>query len=484
MLGHVTNAAIYVRISQDREGAGLGVQRQEQDCRKLAEALRYQVVGVYSDNDISAYSGKVRPEYRRLLDDIRSGHVKALLVWHTDRLHRSPLELETFIQVADGIPTHSVTAGQLDLTKSSGRMAARIAGAVARNESEHKSERQRRKADELAAKGLPLGGGRPFGYEADGMTVRQAEADELRGMVTKVLAGESLNSILRDLNARSVATTRGGRWGYPSLRALLLRERNCGRMRHRGEVIGAAAWEPIISETDHDAVAAVLADPSRRTTTSPARKHLLSGLLRCGGCGSAMKAGWVSSRGKRYNMYRCPERGAGHVHRNMEKVDDYVTKRVLRQLGAVLFMPREVDTSALEVQRDAIKMRQDEMAVMYGNGLITAAQLSAFTASTTTRLSEITDELSQAVIGNTLDGVSGMSEDQWNALSLDRKRTIIDALMILTVEPVKHGPLPHNAGVAVKLRSDQTPGTRTTTFGFTMPTETVQKIRAAASSRS
>jgi hypothetical protein len=197
-----------------------------------------------------------------------------------------------------------------------------------------------------------------------------------------------------------------------------------------------------------------------------------------------MKAGWVSSRGKRYNMYRCPERGAGHVHRNMEKVDDYVTKRVLRQLGAVLFMPREVDTSALEVQRDAIKMRQDEMAVMYGNGLITAAQLSAFTASTTTRLSEITDELSQAVIGNTLDGVSGMSEDQWNALSLDRKRTIIDALMILTVEPVKHGPLPHNAGVAVKLRSDQTPGTRTTTFGFTMPTETVQKIRAAASSRS
>ena len=66
-------AAIYVRISSDREGAGLGVARQEEDCRALCDRLGWQPAGVYSDNDVSAYSGKKRPEWARLNEDIRDG---------------------------------------------------------------------------------------------------------------------------------------------------------------------------------------------------------------------------------------------------------------------------------------------------------------------------------------------------------------------------------------------------------------------------
>ncbi|MEV0583029.1 recombinase family protein [Nonomuraea sp. NPDC050310] len=54
-------AAIYCRISQDREGAGLGVARQEADCRKLVELRGWNVAGVYPDNDVSAYSGSPAP---------------------------------------------------------------------------------------------------------------------------------------------------------------------------------------------------------------------------------------------------------------------------------------------------------------------------------------------------------------------------------------------------------------------------------------
>ncbi|MEB0014852.1 recombinase family protein, partial [Glaciimonas sp. Cout2] len=56
-------AAIYVRISRDRVGAGLGVERQEDDCRVLAKQMGLEVVRVLVDNDISAYSGKKRPGY-------------------------------------------------------------------------------------------------------------------------------------------------------------------------------------------------------------------------------------------------------------------------------------------------------------------------------------------------------------------------------------------------------------------------------------
>jgi DNA invertase Pin-like site-specific DNA recombinase len=63
-------ALIYCRISQDREGAGLGVDRQRKDCEGLARRLGWQVVTVHTDNDASAYSGKVRTGYRALLDDL------------------------------------------------------------------------------------------------------------------------------------------------------------------------------------------------------------------------------------------------------------------------------------------------------------------------------------------------------------------------------------------------------------------------------
>jgi DNA invertase Pin-like site-specific DNA recombinase len=93
--------AIYARISSDPGGTRLGVERQIEDCEALAGSLGWTVAEVYVDNDVSAYSGRRRPEYERLCDDIKAGVVDGLLVWHPDRLHRSPRELEDFIDLCD-----------------------------------------------------------------------------------------------------------------------------------------------------------------------------------------------------------------------------------------------------------------------------------------------------------------------------------------------------------------------------------------------
>src|SRR5438105_722573 len=95
----VKRAAIYCRISQDREGAGLGVDRQRDDCEKLAASMGLTLVAIHTDNDISAFSGKTRPGYRALLNDLNTGHANVVIVWHTDRLHRSPRELEDYIDL-------------------------------------------------------------------------------------------------------------------------------------------------------------------------------------------------------------------------------------------------------------------------------------------------------------------------------------------------------------------------------------------------
>src|SRR5690606_22118105 len=114
------------------------------------------------------YSGKPRPGYLALLDAVRAGTVDAVVAWAPDRLHRSPRELEDFIDLIErtGLALQTVQSGEWNLSTSDGRMAARVVGAVARAESERKSERLKAKARQLAKAGkLPGGGSRPFGWE-------------------------------------------------------------------------------------------------------------------------------------------------------------------------------------------------------------------------------------------------------------------------------------------------------------------------------
>jgi site-specific DNA recombinase len=66
-------AAVYARISSDQEHLGLGVQRQLEDCRKLPAGRGWTVAEEYTDNNVSAYSGKPRPAYARMLSDLAAG---------------------------------------------------------------------------------------------------------------------------------------------------------------------------------------------------------------------------------------------------------------------------------------------------------------------------------------------------------------------------------------------------------------------------
>src|SRR5262249_13640253 len=153
------------------------------------------VAEVYIDRDISAYSGRRRPSYDRMVDDLKNGIRDAVVVVDQDRLTRHVRELEDFISLADanGIALASVS-GEIDLSTSDGRFRARIMGSVARQESEKKSERIQRQRDQAARLGRFGGGPRRYGYENDGVTVRRDEAKVVRDIARRLLAGESLRS--------------------------------------------------------------------------------------------------------------------------------------------------------------------------------------------------------------------------------------------------------------------------------------------------
>ena len=198
-------AGIYARISSDREADGLAIGRQLEDCERLAEERGWRVVERYIDQDVSAYNGRVRPAYRRLLGDLRTGSIDGVIVYHLDRLHRQPRDLEEFFDVCKtaGVDDLASVTGRINLADPDGQFQARILGAVAKKESDDKSRRIRRKHEELAAAGRLSGGGtRPYGYASDRRTIRPGEAAVIRETATRLLAGESVRSICTALNER------------------------------------------------------------------------------------------------------------------------------------------------------------------------------------------------------------------------------------------------------------------------------------------
>lgn len=333
----MVTAGIYVRISRDREGEGMGVDRQESDCRELADRLGWTVAAVYSDNDLSAYSGKPRPGYRALIESVQAGDLGGVIAWHNDRLVRRVLDLEELIALAEShrFEIQTVKAGDYNLATPTGRMIARQLVNLATYEIEHGRDRMKSAKAQAAAAGKWRGGRRPFGYEDDGMTVRPSEAAALENAARGIIAGRSLNALAREMNESGLRTA--GTWAHgcdgncgrkranqcpdrresrksfdgTNLRRLIQRPRNAGLIEERGEVIGTAQWPAIIPEDIWRAAVATLADPGRRTSPGSERRWLGSGLYTCGTCGAGL---FVASGAGRRRSYRCPNNA--HVTRD------------------------------------------------------------------------------------------------------------------------------------------------------------------------
>lgn len=437
-------AAIYARISDDKTGGGLGVRRQEDDCRALAEAQGFTVQTVYRDNDISAYSGKKRPGYQQMLADIAAGSVDVVISWHTDRLHRSPSELEDYIAVCNkhSVTTHTVKGGEIDLRTPEGMLRAGLLGQVARYESAHKAERVRRAQQQKAMTGGWLGGLRPFGWQiTNGVpTLDEAEAAIVREAHAHVLAGFSLGSFIQGLKERGITTARGGSWSYATLRQMLLRPRNAGLAQWKGEVVGQSEFPAIVERHIWEATSAVLIDPSRRRSRTNKVKHLLAGIALCE-CLRPVKSGQIVDRkGVKHMIYRCSESGPGHVNKRMSYVDEHVEKSVIFWLAfeAKVAQGAPADPTELEALRTdetAHRERLNSAARMFAEGTIDGEQLAEMSKGMRAKLEVIQQRLAvldeaaalqqEISLDDGTDWNDEASREKWFGLHIERKRAYI-----------------------------------------------------------
>lgn len=455
-------AGLYVRISDDREGRELGVTRQEEDLREAAARAGDEVIGVYSDNDrgASTRSRKPRPEYERLLEDARSGHIEKIWAYTSSRLTRRPMEHEGQIQLAErnGIVFDYIRSPSFDLNTANGRMIARMLAAKDANEAEETGERIARKFDQKRASGEYMGGGRYFGWQADGATPEPAEHEALAQAAQDVIAGVTGHAIMQRWNDAGLVTSRGNRWNLTTWRQVMVRPRNAGLVVHEGEIIGRYPWydSAPVTEDVWEAVCTILGDPGRKTSPGNKPKWLGSGLFVCWGCEQPhMYVHW--SGAAQHRMYLCKKTspllpGRRHMARQVKGVDEFVEDVIVARLTrpdavdlARSTQRPEVDVAGLRVERMTLRERLLELDDDLDAGRIDRERWLRRNAQAQDRLRQI-DELLRPVPGSPFVGVVdaddpaavwyGSLPDRSDGLPLEHRRRILDALMTVRILPV------------------------------------------------
>lgn len=443
-------AIIYCRVSSDPNQRSKSVDEQEKECRALATDRGWDIGEVLVDNDrgASRYSRKDRPAYRRLSKLLTDGDV--LVTWEASRAQR---DLKAYLQLRDLCAERGVMwcySGRVyDLARGDDRFTTGLDALLSEKEVEQTRERVLRAVRANAAAGKPHGK-LPYGY----MIVRDPDTGEplertpnpttapiLREIVSRILSGDSLYAVAGDLNDRGVPGPRPKRDGGPSpwipvtLRKIIESPTYAGLRTHKGEVVGKATWEPLISLDEHERILAVLADPSRRSNHRGSEPHwLLSGIAVCGVCGSSMRR----QKNRGYNTYVCAKGFC--VARSVRSLDPYVTEHALRRLeGQDLLADlgsQDADMATAVAEVTALRQRLDAFTDSAAEGETSPTALARIESRLRPQIAAVEAKMRRhAKSPLVLDVAGPLARSRWETMAMRDRRDLLRELV--TVEVVK-----------------------------------------------
>jgi DNA invertase Pin-like site-specific DNA recombinase len=444
-------AARYGRISLDKAGDEHGVANQLADQERLAAACDYRIVMTEVDNDISAFTGRHRPGYEKIMAAARRGEIDVILVMHPSRWWRNRNERAAGIGILKEarVSIVSTRGPNLDMSTAYGRGLADLLGAFDTMESDVKGERQQVANEANAKAGKPrLGSPAPFGWLADRATADPAEAAAVLAGCRIVLTTGSVTAVMRDWERRGVRPHQapGNPWTRTSVRQILLNPRNAGISVYKGEEVASGQWEALVPEQMWRAVTEAL-DPRYRRTNPGAPSTLLGGIGFCR-CGNHLTGG--RSAGGRPS-YRCRqdkrgERPGPHVGVIREDVDLCISLAIIGYLSQpeairLLATPDDAEVAALRDEELILRARLSRLGALYAEGTISEADLTGGRRAGAARLAEVTARLAELGRGDTLAPLITGSDiaAAWDEASLGLKRLAIDTLMTVTLYPSGQG---------------------------------------------
>jgi len=488
----VAKALIYTRVSKDRKQSR-STAEQETECRAVCDREGWTVADVLTDNGISAsrYAKKSRPAWEEVKRRLATDGIDVLVTWEASRSNRDLAEFTDMrgIMRSNGVLL-SYSGRTLDLNDTGDSLMAGLDALLGEHSSDETRDRIKRTVRANAVAGRPHGRtlyGYKYVYDPDtgalkGQVPDEEEAGIVREIARRFLSGESRRAICDDLNARGVqasewtatkvercldkpkdfpavapeiiaeiqdrhrndetpheiAADLNARGAFPSvwtetqLKRILLNPGYIAKRVHKGEVVGDADWEPLLDEATFNAIGERLTHPAARGGHDI--RHLLGGIARCGRCGGPMYCGKAGGK----LTYECKP-GRGHLTRNQQHLDAYVTAVLLERLATIDLDDLGAEhPDAVKARAEAAEMRQriNDAADKFASGQISSSTLAKIETNLTPKIRAAEKRARAAAVPPNLAALTGEGVDErWDTLSIEQQREIVRLLLDVTVMP-------------------------------------------------
>lgn len=489
---------VYLRTSCDRRGDERAIDLQLHDSEgkrirlgwgPFAEVYRENDTGAFKKTSVSRADGSIewvvmRPEFRRMLGDLLAGRIDGIVFYDTDRLARRPRDLEDLIDVVEHTkhPAIGVT-GDLNLINDADRHMARMLCIMALKASEDTSRRVARNHLADAAAG-ELTGRTPYAWNPDG-TLRPDRARVACRIYERFTTGMSIAGIARELNRDNIPSPRKTKWAPATVKVILTSPRYCGLVSYRGKhrtqetrqtdgwgrvLLGddglpiVGKWEPVISrkawaDTQLELDRRRLQDRRMGISGNPEganqRKHVLTGLLRCGICRARLSSKWVSRRG--HVIYYCPGKArnaCGKVSRRAAPVDARLEELITawvraREAAPPATEPPTGPVSDIKAHISTVTTRKRELISAWAaddpsvRGIRPDDYYQAL-SSMNGELDRLEEQLARAET-HALRSVARDYENEWKQGSLEQRRAIAtEVFKAVYIMPSGKGRAPFN----------------------------------------
>lgn len=319
--------AIYIRVSTTHQIDRDSIPMQKSDLIAYTKLmLNTEDYVIFED---AGYSGKNtdRPNFQKMMSQIRSGAFTHLLVWKIDRISRNLLDFSSMYKELKELGVVFVSKNeQFDTSTAMGEAMLKIILVFAELERNMTSERVTATMISRASNGQWNGGRVPFGYDYDYDT-KTFSVNEQESVIVKLIHNkyEEMQSLVQEaryLNEHDFRTREGNEWSPVTLLIILRNIFYCGDYQYntlkegnRQKVKDESEW--VIVESHHDAIVSreqkqriigLLESNKRlsRRNKSTKYNHVFAGLLFCSGCGKAMGGSPATPRkGWSYSKYSC-----------------------------------------------------------------------------------------------------------------------------------------------------------------------------------
>jgi len=299
--------AIYTRVSTDNQAEVEfnSCQAQEEKIKSFINSQENLLVfKVYSDAGFTG-ANLERPALQEMLRDMQENKINTVLVYKIDRLTRSPKDFYALMEIFEQHKVDFISITErFDTSTPSGRLLRNIMLTFAQFERELTSERTKDKLLERANKGMWNGGSIPYGYKVvdKRLVPDEQKAQKLRQIFATFAETESLARTYQSLKERKIFNDKNLPFSKAHLQSILRNPVYIGKMRFSGKIY-QGKHQPLISEDLFNHVQGLHNEKQRKMRLY--KEYLLTGLIRCAECNSAMTPAFTNKKRGRYHYYRC-----------------------------------------------------------------------------------------------------------------------------------------------------------------------------------